>query len=319
MLAISIRTYQRWVKQIEDQRRGPKTAPANKLSARERSKILEISCSKEFQDKSPWQIVPALADRGEYVASESTFYRVLRAEKMLAHRLPSSPPRNERPKELIATLPNQVWSWDITYLRSNIAGMFFFLYLIIDIYSRKIVGWEVHERESSDMAAHLINRTCIREGVQKNQLFIHSDNGGPMKGATMLATLQRLGVIPSFSRPSVSDDNAFSEALFRTLKYRPYYPRKPFESMEAASLWVEDFVHWYNNEHLHSGIKFVTPNARHNLDDIKILKKREAIYEKAKSKNPARWKGTTRNWDPIACVSLNPLRKEMIEANKHTA
>lgn len=304
------------MKQIEDQRRGPKKKPSNKLTAQEREKILKLSCSEEFRDKSPWQIVPALADRGEYVASEASFYRVLRQEKMLAHRLPSNPPRNERPKELIATLPNQVWSWDITYLRSDVIGMFFFLYLIVDIYSRKIVGWEVAERESSDRAAKLIMRTCSAEDVQKHQLFIHSDNGGPMKGATMLATLRKLGVVPSFSRPSVSDDNAFSEALFRTLKYRPFFPRKPFTSVEEAEKWVEGFVHWYNNEHLHSGIKFVTPSSRHNLDDIKILEKRSAVYEKARAKNPERWQRKTRDWNAVPFVSLNPLRKEMIEAKK---
>jgi putative transposase len=180
---------------------------------------------------------------------------------------------------MIAHAPNQVWSWDITYLRSRIMGMFFYLYLVIDIFSRKIVGWEVSDHESSELAADMIGQACRAEGVQENQLFIHSDNGGPMKGATMLATLRRLGVLPSFSRPSVSDDNAYSEALFRTLKYRPWYPNKPFSSIEEAEAWVTEFVRWYNTEHLHSGICFVTPECRHQGHDILVLEKRKRVYE----------------------------------------
>jgi transposase InsO family protein len=183
--------------------------------------------------------------------------------------------------------------------------MFFYLYLVVDIFSRKIVGWEICDHESSEVAAEMIGRACLKEGIQKNQLFIHSDNGGPMKGATMLATLRRLGVLPSFSRPSVSDDNAFSEALFRTLKYRPWYPRKPFSSIEEAEAWVTEFVRWYNTEHLHSGIGFVTPECRHHGEDVLILEKRKRLYELARRQNPNRWTKSTRDWRVTPYVQLN--------------
>lgn len=263
--------------------------------------------------------MPTLADRGIFVASESTFYRVLRREKLLAHRLSSNPPKHEKPKELIALAPNQVWSWDITYLRSPVLGMFYYLYMVVDIYSRKIIDWEIEHFESSETAARMMSRASSIEKVEPAQLFIHSDNGGPMKGATMIATLKKLGVIPSFSRPNVSNDNAYSESLFRTLKYRPTYPSRAFRSIEDAKLWVTSFVQWYNHEHLHSGIKFVTPASRHNLDDKKILEVRKKTYEEARQKNPTRWLKETRNWEPINMVFLNLLKKTEDQVIKTSA
>ncbi len=308
MLSISVRTYERWKRHPEgDRRRGPKTKPANKLSEAERQSVIEACCSKEFVDKSPKQIVPLLADRGIYLASESTFYRLLKSKKLLTHRENSRAPTHARPLELIANSPNQIWSWDITYLKSNVLGMFFYLYMVIDIYSRKIIAWDIASFESAEISVALIKRACLKEGVQKNTLFIHSDNGGPMKAATMLATLRRLGVMPSFSRPNVSDDNAYSEALFKTLKYRPWYPNKPFETIDAASDWVGNFVKWYNTEHLHSGINFVTPEDRHEGRDILILEKRKLIYEQARLKNPTRWSTTIKQWDTVEVVALNSL------------
>lgn len=232
----------------------------------EKEKILSVTCSAEFRDSSPKQIVPRLADRGEYIASETTFYRVLRESKMLAHRGPQKPPRYERPRELIATAPNQVWSWDITYLKTSVLGQFFYLYLVMDIYSRKIVGWRVEERESEQISTKLITKSCMQEAVEPGELYLHADNGGPMKASTMLGTLQKLGVLPSFSRPRVSDDNAYSESLFKTLKYRPFYPQKPFETLEDAKLWVQGFVDWYNNEHTVSArIVVASMNLRESL------------------------------------------------------
>ena len=302
--------YFRWRKSTSgDRRRGPNRV-YNKLSEAERQRIIEISCLPEFRDKHPKQIVPLLADRGIYVASETTFYRVLRENKLLAHRSSVSPPRHSKPKELTAVGPNQVWSWDITYLKSSVLGIFYYLYIVIDIYSRKIVAWRVAPYESAEISSAMIKRACFNEKVKKKQLFIHSDNGGPMKAGTMLATLRRLGVLPSFSRPSVSDDNAFSEALFKTLKYRPFYPRKPFENVKQAELWVEDFVKWYNTEHLHSAIGFVTPECRHKGQDEAILEKRKQVYQEAFQKNPNRWIGKTpRGWDSVSYVTLNPIKK----------
>jgi putative transposase len=215
-----------------------------------------------------------------------------------------------RPREHIATGPLEVWSWDITYLRSAVRGAFYYLYLIEDIWSRKIVGWAVHEEESMDFSARLIDETATRLGCDRSGLVLHSDNGGPMKGSTMLATLQRLGIVESFSRPHVSDDNPYSEALFRTLKYRPAYPRGAFASMAAARQWVEDFVVWYNTEHLHSAISFVTPEDRHTGEDQAILVRRREIYEAARKRKPERWSGKSRSWERVEVVKLNPEREK---------
>jgi transposase InsO family protein len=302
-----------------DGRTGPSSSPANKLTNEERNQVIQYATSKEFMDKTPWQIVPTLADRGLYIASEATFYRILKEEKMLAHRGKSKPRTNTPPAPLIAVKPNQVWSWDITYVKSSIKGKFYYLYMIMDIYSRKIVGWSVHESECMEFSADLISETCLLEKILENQLSLHADNGGPMKGATMLATLQKLKVVSSFSRPSVSDDNPYSEALFKTLKYCPEYPSNPFESLEAVEIWVQKFVDWYNGVHLHSGIKFVTPNDRHSGKDKEILKARELVYEKARKKQPLKWSKDIRNWDMINEVQLNPLRAKEKEDKKEAA
>jgi transposase InsO family protein len=264
-----------------------------------------VANSPEFRDKSPNQIVPTLADRGQYIASESSFYRVLREADQLKHRGRAQPPKAHRPKELVATKPNEVWTWDITYLKSAINGCFYYLYLAVDIYSRKIVTWTVEKEESQDWAAQMITRAVREQRVPPNVLVLHADNGGPMKGSTMVATLQRLGILPSFSRPRVSDDNPYSESLFRTLKYCPAYPRKPFASVEAAREWVAAFVQWYNHEHLHSAIRYVTPNDRHEGRDVAILAARKVVYRRAKSRTPLRWTGRIRNWTPIGAVALN--------------
>jgi len=302
-----MRTLQRWETEAgrEDRRQGPHSGPANTLSEQEREQVVSIATGEEYRDLAPSQIVPNLADKGIYVASESSFYRILRHERLLAHRGKSAERRYHRPDAYRATAANQVWSWDISYLRAAVRGRFYYLYLVVDVWSRKIVGWAVHEHEDSGLAAQLIRQAAYREQVETGSLILHSDNGGPMKGATMLATLQWLGIVPSFSRPRVSDDNAFSEALFSTVKGRPEYPSKPFESLEAARVWVEEFVRWYNNEHLHSAIRFVTPAARHEGRDHEVLAQRRQVYEAARRRNPERWTRETRCWDPITEVVLN--------------
>jgi transposase InsO family protein len=186
--------------------------------------------------------------------------------------------------------------------------VFFYLYLFIDLFSRKIVGWEVYEEESAEHAATIFRKTYMREGIAGDKLTLHSDNGSPMKGATMRATLQYLGVQTSFSRPSVSNDNAFSEAMFRTLKYHPAYPGKPFDTLEEARQWVKKFQHWYNEEHRHSALNFVTPGQRHRGEDQEILRHRSEIYASAKAKRPERWSGESRNWDRPEGVILNPQK-----------
>ena len=314
MLGIDARTTQRWRGAAggDDRRAGPHRRPANALSLEERRRLVATANSAEFRDKSPKQIVPALADSGTYIASESTLYRVLRAEGQLAHRGRAKPRRARRPKEHVASAPNRVWSWDITYLRGPVRGSFFYLYLAVDIWSRKVVGWRVESEESMHAAAQLIEAAAVAERVDPARLVLHSDNGGPMKGSTMLATLQRLGIVPSFSRPRVADDNPFSEALFRTVKYCPQYPDRPFASLEEARSWVAAFVGWYNEQHLHSGIRFVTPAQRHRGGDHDVLAHRTAVYERARKRHPERWAGPTRNWRPIAVVRLNrPRHREL--------
>ena len=179
----------------------------------------------------------------------------------------------------------------------------------MDIYSRKIVGWQVYESESSELASEVMRDICGRENVAPKQVVLHSDNGSPMKGATMLAMLQKLGVVPSFSRPACSNDNPYSESLFKTLKYRPAYPQDSFKSLMAARQWVGTFVQWYNEEHRHSAIQFVTPSERHAGVDGMLLSKRTEVYEAAKARHPERWSGDTRNWTPVTAVHLNPEKR----------
>jgi putative transposase len=312
LVNLSVRTVERWRAEDggDDKRAGPLSAPAHKLTAAERAALFDAANSAEFRDKSPRQIVPTLADRGEYIASESTFYRVLHEEGQMQHREPSRPRKSTKPKEHVAHAPNQVWCWDITYLRSSVRGAFFYLYLIVDIFSRKIVGWWVAAEESMDISADLIERATCEQHVAPDALVLHADNGGPMKGSTMLATLHRLGVLASFSRPRVSDDNPYAEALFRTLKHRPGYPRKPFESIDTARAWVAGFVARYNGEHLHSALRYVTPNDRHARRDVGILAKRHRVYRAARARTPIRWTRQTRNWTPIGSVALNPVNSE---------
>ena len=307
-LGLDARTLQRWRKTGlgDDLRAGPNTAPANSLKPHERKHVLEIANRPEHRDLSPKQIVPLLADQGVYVASESTFYRLLRADGQMCHRERSKPATNSKPRELVATQPNQVWCWDITYLRSPLKGSYFYLYLAMDVFSRKIVGSEVHAMESAEHAGKLIATTCLREGVQRDQVSLHQDNGAPMKCGTFLALLQVLGVAATFSRPGVSDDNPFVEALFRTLKYRPEYPDHPFASLEDAREFIGRFVHWYNTQHLHGEIHFVTPEQRHAGKDSAILARRTRVYERARERRPERWSRRTRNWSRIEKVVLNP-------------
>jgi len=325
VLEINSRTLRRWKRQLQtdpslkDRRKesAATRAPANKLTEEERHEIVETCNQPQYKSLPPSQIVPRLADQGKYIASESSFYRVLREVGQVNRRGRAKTPRVVvKPKGYKAEAPNEVWSWDITYLASSIRGMFYYLYLIEDIYSRKIVGWEIHETESAELASQLIRKACWAEGIHQEGLVLHSDNGSPMKGATMLATLQKLGVVPSFSRPSVSDDNPYSESLFRTLKYMPAYPTKPFKDLASARKWVHEFVQWYNIEHRHSSIQYVTPSQRHEGKDGEILEKRKRVYEAAKEKKPERWSGNIRDWNPVAEVWLNPPKEVRAEEKK---
>ncbi|MCP4053543.1 MAG: IS3 family transposase [Mesoflavibacter sp.] len=315
VIGITTRTYNRWVLQTKatntcyDKRKESCQSRhyPHKLTEFERQQILSICNQKKYENLSPSQVVPKLADEGIYIASESSFYRILKAYNQLKHRGKTKPKvARNKPDGFKATQGNQVWSWDITYLPSQIKGHYYYLYLIEDIFSRKIIHWDIHDTEDSEHASQLIQQVYIKEQVQPKQIVLHSDNGSPMKGSSMLATLQRLGVFASFSRPSVSNDNPYSESLFKTLKYCPHYPKKPFVNLEQARTWMNEFEAWYNHEHLHSSLKYVTPHQRHLGLDKEILSHRAQVYKEAKLKHPARWSGDTRNWDSQDEVWLNP-------------
>lgn len=310
LLGVSNRTVERWENNLNDKRIDALKVPSNKLTKAEQDIIIALVNSEKYCDFPPCKIVPMLADEGKYIASESSFYRILRRSNQLTHRGHSKSKKHHKPKHCIAYGANQVWSWDISYLSTQVRGLYFYLYFIMDIYSRKIVGWRIHESESSDYAACLIEQACLDEKILKHQLTLHSDNGSPMKGITMLGMLEKLGVLPSFSRPSVSDDNPFSEALFRTAKYHQTFPFESFfATITDARIWCEKFVNWYNNQHLHSALKFITPQQRHCGDDHLVMRKRHLVYEVAKKQHPERWAKQTRNWQLPKMVSLNPNKK----------
>ena len=310
-LGMDVRTYQRWTRggglKTDARPEAVRPVPANKLSTEERAQVLALCHEQAYASLPPSQIVPRLADEGQYFASESSFYRILREANEQHHRGRSRSPRPAgEPPRLCAHAPCQVWTWDISWLPGPVKGLFFYLYLILDLYSRKIVGWEVYECESAAHAAEVVRRAVLAEQCIDRPLVLHADNGSPMKGETLLETLYRLGISTSYNRPRTSNDNPFSEALFRTCKYRPAYPAQGFVSLAEARTWMQHFVRGYNQEHRHSGIQFVTPEQRHQGHDGAILANRQAVYEQAKARHPERWSGPTRNWQPVTEVRLNP-------------
>lgn len=317
---ITLRTLQRWRSgqglTLGDRRpQAQRPTPAHALSPQEIERILAVANEPRFAAMPPARIVPMLADEQIYIASESSFQRVLRRHGQTRHRGRSRPPQTSRaPSTHTATAPGQVWCWDMTYLPAEVTGQWFYLYLILDLYSRKVVGWEVHATDDADHAAHLLKRTALAEGLhaRTEKPVLHGDNGSTLKATTVLAMLHWLGVKPSYSRPRVSDDNAFVESLFKTAKYRPEFPTKGFADLAAARTWARNFVHWYNHEHRHSGIRYVTPAQRHAGEDTAILRARQALYEKARQANPARWSAGIRDWTPVGAVTLNPEKDHLV-------
>jgi putative transposase len=319
LAGIDARTLRRWkagdgLAQADRRPTAERPMPAHALSEAERAAIIALANEPRFAETPPARIVPALADEGIYIASESSFYRVLRAHGQMNRRGRAQPPRTSRPPTThIATRPGEVWCWDLTFLPAQVQGCWFYLYLILDLYSRKIVGFEVHDADSAEHAAHLARRTALAEGVHAMPArpVLHGDNGATLKATTVLAMLHWLGIKPSYSRPRVSDDNAFAEALFRTAKYRPEFPPKGFADLEAAREWGARLVHWYNHEHHHSGIRYVSPAQRHAGQDGPMLAPsfacsvaRHVVYEDARQRNPRRWSRQTRNWTPVGfCIA----------------
>ena len=319
---ICLRTLKRWRREFKadgngvDRRKGSARKVAHRLSVEEGQRILLTCNEPKYADLPPGQIVPDLADQGIYIGSERSFYRVLHAHGQLHRRGRAQLPQEARPvPRLRATGSNQVWSWDISYLPTSVKGIWLYLYLVVDIWSRKVVAWDVEQSESAELAAQLVSRACLKERVsrrRKQPLILHADNGTSMRAATLEVRLEELGVLRSFSRPRVSNDNPYSESLFRTVKYRPNYPNRPFSSKEEACQWVSSFVDWYNHQHRHSGIKFVTPQQRHSGVAIAICKKRADLYEQARQRHPRRWTTTTRCWRQPEVVWINQPADDFI-------
>ena len=314
MLGLSERTVQRWRYTSKDKRTDTiHPSPANKLSGEERATLLATINLPEYASLTPHQIVPKLADQGIYLASESSIYRIMKATGQGQRRGRSKPPQKRPLTTHQASGPNQVWCWDITWLPTTVKGKFFYWYMMKDIYSRKLVVNEVHENESSEHASHLLWRGCLRERIAGKPLVLHSDNGTAMRGANMLSAMHDLGVVPSFSRPRVSNDNAYAEALFKTAKYCPQWPERPFDTLEEARNWVTQFVDWYNEQHCHSALKYLTPGQRHRGESSALLTQRAQVYQLARQRHPLRWSEGTRNWKLNDSVYLNPEKAKAQE------
>jgi putative transposase len=317
IVGIDVRTFQRWKAHGIGPDRRPGSLhlrPAHALSSEEKQAIVEICNQPRFADLPPGQIVPILADDGKYLASESSIRRVLgEAGQNVRRGRSESPKPSRKPTTHVAVAPRQVWCWDVTWLTSRVKGQWFYLYVIIDLYSRMIVAWEVHETESGEEAAILVRRAALREGIEvrTTKPVLHGDNGRNLKATTVLAMCYWLGIRTSYSRPRVSNDNAHVESLFRSLKYCPQYPSQGFLNLDEARQWAARFVHWYNTQHRHSALRFVTPYQRHHGLDQAILGKRQELYRTARDAAPRRWSTTTRNWEPIGAVTLNPEKDDL--------
>ena len=320
IMGIAATTFRRWKPSgsepvLVDQRpNATRPSPSNQLSERERQRIISVCNEPVFSNLSPSQIVPRLADQGVYIASESSFYRVLKSEGQLQHRGRAKRKQTRLPTTHIAEEPNDVWMWDITYLPTRTIGRHYYLYMIEDLYSRYGVHWEVHETESGAFASTLIAQAVLKCCKNGERPLLHSDNGSPMKSFTMRAKLEALGIKPSYSRPRVSNDNPYIESMFRTVKYCPQWPSQGFDSLNAARNWVASFIRWYNEEHRHSALNYITPGQQYRGEGQKLLEAREDLYQQAKERHPSRWSGATRNWQSVNAVALNPEKKVPLAA-----
>lgn len=284
----------------------PRPTPARALSKQEQDSVYNVLCSERFVDRAPAEVVATLLDEGRYLASERTMYRILAARASVGDRRPQrSHPEYKKP-ELMATGPNQVWSWDITRLLGPKKWTYFYLYVILDIFSRYVVGWMVANRENSALGNRLIQQSCLKYGVQPKVLTLHSDRGSPMTSQCTAQLLADLGVTRSLSRPQVSDDNPFSEAQFKTLKYHPAFPGW-FTDQDHAKVFCRSFFPWYNTEHRHGGISMLTPYQVHFGHAEQILSNRKAVLRKAWAEHPERFvKGMPEPQPLPEAVWINP-------------
>jgi putative transposase len=274
----------------------PRPRPARALSDEERERVLATLNEPRFVDKAPAEIYAILLDEGGYVCSERTMYRVLKTSGQVRERRDQLRHPHYVKPELVATRPNEVWSWDITKLRGPTKGSHYSLYVIIDIFSRYIVGWYVTTGESGKSAEHLFRETFAKHGIQEGQLTVHADRGSPMTSKPLGLLLADLGLTKSHSRPHVSDDNPYSEAQFKTLKYRPEFPDR-FGSPEDARSFCRTFFTWYNDEHRHSGIEMLTPADVHYGRAQLVIERRAEVLAGALAAHPERFvRGTTRTF-----------------------
>ena len=306
VVGISLRTLQRWKRgELQDQRKGSTKRVVRKISYAQKDAIVEQCTNVRFRDQNPYEIVALLLNEGRYLASVRTFYRILKERDLQHHRsnLKVSS-RHAKPTEQRASASDQVYTWDITYCAQTVKGLFYYAYVIMDIFDKSIVGWAVHEEESGIYSRDLFERTLKGRKIKIRAL--HADNGGPMKGITLMALLQELKVEVSRSRPRVSNDNPFSESLFKTMKYRVNYPGR-FESLDHTRQWMASFVHWYNQEHLHSSIGYVTPEQMRTGQAEAIFRRRNATMREAHLAYPERWGSRlVKQWSVTREVVLNP-------------
>ena len=318
LIGICSRTLRRWGLNISDQgfsvdrRKGAPHEVAHRFTAKERQRVIDSVNDPRFADLTPAQIVAILAEERMYVGSESTIYRIMRQEGLLNHRGRARSPREPRPVPVLeATGVYQVLAWDITLLPGHVKGQFYYLYMVMDVWSRRILGAEVHERECSELASAFFDRVCRDEGISKETAAVLQwDNGAPMRSFTLAAKMAELGVSLSFSRPRVSNDNAYAESWFRTMKYHQSYPLRRFRDLLSVKAWVDGFVGWYNAEHRHSGIKYVTPNQRHYGQADAICAIRQQTYQEAMHRHPQRWSRPPRDWSQPQVVSINHPRPQ---------
>lgn len=266
----------------------PRPSPARALTVQDRDAVLGVLNSERFIDVAPAAIAATLLDEGTYLCSTRTMYRILDdAGEVRERRDQLTHPEYKKP-ELMATGPNQVWTWDITKLRGPQKWHHFYLYVVIDMFSRYVVGWLISTKENATLAKRLISETCAKESIEEGQLTIHSDRGAPMTSKTVAQMMADLEITKSHSRPHVSDDNPFSESQFKTLKYRPDFPDR-FDSIEVARQHCRSFFPWYNDEHRHSGIAMLTPSDVHRGKAAIVISARQKVLDAAYAKHPERF------------------------------
>jgi putative transposase len=262
--------------------------PDRALSEAERALVREVLNSPRFQDRPPRQVYAALLDQGIYLCSWRTMYRILEACGEVQERRNQLQHPNYVKPELLATGPNQLWSWDITKLRGPVTWTYYYLYTILDVFSRYVVGWMIAEAETAELAQQLIVETCEKQGIEPGQLTLHADRGAPMVSKTLAQLLLDLGVAKTHSRPYTSNDNPYSEAQFKTMKYRPDYPDR-FMSPSAARFWAKPFFHWYNHEHYHTGLNLMTPAMVHYDQTETVCEQRNQVLQVAYALHPERF------------------------------